>query len=375
MRDAIVASGWVWGALNVPERLALSLAHAGARVLYCENPSSFFRAPVRPLIEREKNVFVYKLAHLSHRLNRQYFFSRLQAKILANQIERKARQLKLNRPIFFYPHGESYRTLSREMKQRGFDLVHMCMDYHIQIQLEHVQVSDITLSIIEAAYSELRDMFGAKIHWLRQFGPVTVSGAAPGEAVLSLPVELLQIPTPRLIYVGNVDGRVDLKLVRELLRTHPEWHFIAFGSEDRVGLPNSHFLPWVPAAEWSKLLGPGTIGFMPYDISIPKNLHCAPLKLFDYWERGMPVVSTPIVYLRDYPDLAYTGGTADELAVTVRQTLEEPADSPKKMKRVAVAGEHSIDTMARILSPLLEDTPEFPPPGWENQRLTQPHRR
>ena len=141
-------------------------------------PHRSFARPEATDVEREKNVFVYKLAHLSHRLNRQYFFSRLQAKFLANQIERKARQLKLNRPIFFYPHGESYRTLSREMKQRGFDLVHMCMDYHIQIQLEHVQVSDITLSIIEAAYFELRDMFGAKIHWLRQFGPVTVSGAA-----------------------------------------------------------------------------------------------------------------------------------------------------------------------------------------------------
>ena len=67
---------------------------------------------------------------------------------------------------------------------------------------------------------------------------------------------------------------------------------------------------FMPATEWSKLLGPGTIGFMPYDLSIPKNLYCAPLKLFDYWERGMPVVGTPIVYLRDYPN-------------AVQQALEE----------------------------------------------------
>jgi hypothetical protein len=37
--------------------------------------------------------------------------------------------------------------------------------------------------------------------------------------------------------------------------------------------------------------------------------------------------------------------------------------------------EHSVDAMARILSPLLEDTAEFPTPGWENQRLTQAHLR
>jgi hypothetical protein len=49
-------------------------------------------------------------------------------------------------------------------------------------------------------------------------------------------------------------------------------------------------------------------------ISSSENLHCPPLKLFDYWERGMPAVSTPSLYLRDYADLAYTSGTADEVA-------------------------------------------------------------
>lgn len=369
VRDAIVTSGWVWPELNVPERLALTLAHAGARVLYCENPLSFFREPIRPLVEAENRVFVYRLAHFSHRLNP--LLSRLQAKIIASQIESKARRLKLNDPIFFYPHGESYRTLAREMKERGFDLVHVCMDYHIQEQIEHVQLSDMTLVIIEAAYLELRDRFGNKIRRLREFGPMAPS-ISVGPARTSQAAPLLATPNPRLVYLGSVHGRIDLKLVAELLQKHKEWHFVAFGSEDRLGLPNSHFLPWLPANEWSKVFADGAIGFMPYDCSIPKNLHCAPLKLFDYFARGIPVVSTPIVYVRDYRDLVYTGGTVDELARAVQEAIEEPADSPKRMRRMALVAKHSIDTMSRILSPLLDEKAGFPPSNWEEDESAKP---
>lgn len=372
LRDAVVISGWSWGALNVPERLSLTLAHAGAHVLYCENPKSFAREPVRALGQKTGNVFTYEIAHISHRLNGVPFFAALQGRMLANQIERQVRKLKLNRPLFFYPHGFSSLPIAREMKRRGYDLVHVCMDYHIEEQIQHIQLSDVTLTMIEAAYVELFASYGSKIHRLRQFGPIPVPYATLGQRSRLLPAEALQIPAPRLVYLGTVDGRVNLGLIRELLREHPEWHFVAFGSEDRVGLPNSHFLPWVPTTEWSKLLDPGTIGFMPYDVSIPKNLNCAPLKLFDYFAAGLPIASVPIVYVRDYPDLVYTGGTVGELATAVEKALEEPFDSPKKLRRRALVSRHSRDTMARILAPLLDEGAAFPPICWTEDEDAKP---
>jgi hypothetical protein len=371
LRDAIVLSGWTWPALNIPERLSLSLAHTGARVLYCENPKSLIREPVRALDQKATNVFVYKLAHISHRLNGLNFFATLQAKILADQIERQARGLGLSRPLFFYPHGFCSLTIAREMKRRGYDLIHMCIDYHINEQLQHIQLSDVTLTIIEQAYVELHTSYGSKIHRLREFGPISIPSSSPAEE-LQLPSGALRIPSPRLVYLGNVDGRVNLALIRELLRNHPEWHFVAFGSEDRVGLPNSHFLPWVPASEWSRLLGPGTIGFMPYDVSIPKNLHCAPLKLFDYFAAGLPIASVPIVYVRDYPDLIYTGGNAQDLARAVKGALEEPLDSPKRLKRIALVKKHTINSMALILAPLVDESALFPPTYWAEDEDAKP---
>jgi hypothetical protein len=372
LRDAIVLSGWTWQTHNIPERLSLSLACAGARVLYCENPKSFAREFVRGLDQKADNVFVYRIAHISHRLNGMHFWAALQAKMLANQIERQAQELRLNRPVLFYPHGFTSLTIAREMKRRGYDLIHMCIDYHIEEQRQHIELSDLTLTIIEAAYVELSASYGNKIRRLREFGPMSAPMGTPAHLPQSLLSEAIQIPSPRLVYLGNVDGRVNLRLLRELLRNHPEWHFVAFGSEDRVGLPNSHFLPWMPADQWLKLLGPGTIGFMPYDISIPKNLHCVPLKLFDYCAAGLAIASVPIIYVRDYPELVYTGGTAEELESAVKRSLEEPTDSSKKLRRMALVKKHSINSMAYILSPLLDEEAAFPPTRWAEDEDAKP---
>jgi hypothetical protein len=349
-------SGWNWDALNVPERLALALAGAGARVLYCENPVSFLRPSGRALHEVQSNVFVLRPAFLSHRLNRNSRFARLQAFVLRQQIVRAARRLGLKDPVFFYPHGEYCRSLAAEMKNRGFDLVHICMDYELPGQLEHVRLSNITLAIPEAAFLELRRSFGAKIRKLPQFAAPNFSDAERGDAAQWQAIEFSDIPTPRLMYLGDVEGRVNLELVKQVLDLHPEWHFISFGSTNRLVQSNSHVLPWVSQNRWANLLtGDGAIGFLPYDCTDPKNLHCVPLKLFDYFARGLPVVGTPIAYLREFPELVYVGNTAEELSEAIRLALEEPEDSPKRKKRLLVASEHSIDNLSRILSPLLAE--------------------
>lgn len=365
MRDAIVISGWKWNALNVPERLALSLAHAGARVLYCENPVSLWRTSGRQLMPVGKNIFRLKPKFAGNRLNAHRLFAHLQAIVLANQIMRSARCLDLKDPVFFYPHGKYTLFLSQEMKRRSFDLVHICMDYELQEQIEHVRISDVTLAIPEAAFFELRNLFGDKVCKLPQFGSPSTLRPAKRSRHKPLITPLPHFGAPSLIYLGNVEGRVDLELVGNLLRQHPDWHFISFGDGQHPSLPpNCHVLPWGDPDVLAHLCSPHCIGFLPYNCAEPKNMHCVPLKLFDYFSLGLPVVSTPISYLSSHKDLVYLGQTAQELADAVTNALEEPADSYRKSKRIAFAAEHSIENLSELLSPLLVEKKQFPPPGW-----------
>jgi hypothetical protein len=352
MRDAVVVSGWTWEAHNVPERLALALAHTGRRILYCERPVSVFRHSPRKLTEVEKGVFAFSPTFYSARLNSSLLSSRFQAKMVATQILKNALKLNLRNPFFIYPHGAFLSPLCRQFKKRGFCLIHVCMDYEPHLSIEHVQQADLTLAIPDIVFRELTQTVGKKVKLIPQF-------ASRDGVVLSGPRELHElsmIPRPRLGYLGNLSGRTSIQLLNELLVEHPEWQFVSFGSTTKwLPLGNEHVLPWYSQNQVPAVLDALDVGLMPYDCTDPKNLHCVPLKLFDYFSRGIPVVSTPIVHLRQYGNLVYLGATANELADAVSQALAEPVESPKRAARIAVARKHSIENLSRPISRVLEE--------------------
>jgi hypothetical protein len=332
--------------------MALALARAGSRVLYCENPVSVLRHSARALTEVETGVFALGLKFVSHRLNSLPVLRQVQARLLANQIVRNARKLGLYDPIFVYPHGDYCLPLCREFRRRGFRLVHVSMDYELELQIEHARESDLTLSIPQAAYQELHAKFGEKVKLLPQFSAYEDANGATGRR--QDPPVLAMIPRPRLGYLGSITGRVSVPALAEILTEHPEWHFVSFGKTSRLPLSNGHVLPWQSRREASAILDGLDVGFMPYDCSDQKNLHCVPLKLFDYFARGIPVVSTPIVYLRQFDDLVYLGTTPRELADAISHALAEPLQSPKKARRQAIARKHSIDNLSRLLVTMLD---------------------
>jgi hypothetical protein len=88
---------------------------------------------------------------------------------------------------------------------------------------------------------------------------------------------------------------------------------------------------------------------MPYDCSNQKNLHCVPLKIYDYFSVGLPVVSASILNLLDSSGEIYFGDTADELGRAVASALLEPLDSPKRTSRVEISRRHSIEKFAEAL--------------------------
>jgi glycosyltransferase involved in cell wall biosynthesis len=356
MRDAIIVSGWTWQANNVPERLALALAHTGRRILYCERPVSVFRHSRRDIKEVEKGIFVFGPTFVSTRLEPFALFSRYQAKLVATQILARASKLELRNPFFIYPHGDIALAICKEFKRRGSCLIHVCMDYEPPLSLEHAQKADLTLAIPELAFRELTTVFHNKVKLFPQLASQDTFLSSLRE-----PHEISSRPRPRIGYLGNMSARVSIQLVNEILTKHPEWQFFSFGAAAKwLSLPNEHVLPWCSQNEMAAVLAALDVGVMPYDCTDQKNLHCVPLKLFDYFSRGIPVVSTPIVYVREFADLVYVGATASEFADAVSQALAEPADSPKRVARMEIARKHSIGSLSQPLSRMLEETQRFP---------------
>src|SRR6202048_2053880 len=202
MRDVIIFSGWTWEAHNVPERLALALAHSGRRVLYCERPVSAFRHSPRKLTEVDEGIFIFTPTFYSARLSQFSLLLRYQAKMVATQILANASKLNLNTPLFIYPHGAFSLAVCREFKKRGFCLIHVCMDYEPPLSIEHVQQADLTLAIPDIAFRELTEIFGDKVKLIPQLASrdsVDLNGPRKLD-------EISRIARPRMGYLGNLAG-------------------------------------------------------------------------------------------------------------------------------------------------------------------------
>lgn len=352
MRDAIVLSGWNWKTFNVPERIALALVGLGSKVLYCENPVSRFRANGRNLEEIESRLYRLQPQFLGHRLNRIALgFPQLQARMVANQILQSAVSLGLQSPLVIYPHGEFFLPLCHELKRRGLPLVHLCMDYPEPGQEAHIEMSSLTLAIPKSVFHELRAAYGPKIALMPQVTRMSCSIQASTN--IKSDDEFSTIQRPRLGYVGPIANRLNLSVLEDLLRSCLDWHFVHFGEAKCFPLPNVHVIPWRTPERLQEVIANLDVGFMPYDCSSKKNFHCMPLKLFDYFSAGLPVVSTPIVNLREFSDTIYFGDDAGELAHAIQLALDEPADSPRRAKRIRIAREHSIESLSSALADCL----------------------
>ena len=352
IRDAIVMSGWGWQNYNDPERVALALSYLGAKVLYCENPSSWLRNAASQVTQILPGIFQLRTQFLGHRLNRLHLgFDRLQARMIAAQVQEHAASVSLRNPLFIYPHGDFFVPLCREFKKRGFPLVHCCFDFPERGQDRHIELSDCTLTLSKSIFHQLRAKYGAKIVLIPQVR--WVDGDEPKKRECVPPSELSGIPRPRLGYIGFVSNRLNFKILHELLASRPDWHFVHFGDSKCLPLPNVHAIAWRDPGNLESVIASLDVGFMPYNCSSNKDFHCMPLKVFDYFNAGIPVVSTQIVNLWEYSDTIYFGDTAEELTGAVESALDESADSPRKSVRRKIAERQSIAALAQALSEIL----------------------
>jgi hypothetical protein len=356
LHDAIVFSTWSWDVFNVPERVALALASRDSRVLYCEMPVSRFRRSGKALHEVAPRVYRFGPKYFGAKLNSLPVAGQLQWKMVAQQIIAHVNKLKLRDPWFLYSHVDGIAALCNEMRSAGFPLIHICMDFPEPYQHELIELSDQTLVIPKSVFRELRAKYGNKIEWIPQsiHIPARATSAQPqGNALGTEPDELRQVPRPRLGYLGPIFARVNLPVLRDLLTRNPSWHFVHFGESKDLELPNVHGMVWRPPEELPSFVASFDVGLMPYDCTAKKNLHCSPLKLYDYFLAGLPVVATPILELSEFRDLIYSGETARELSDAVLGALEEPADSPKRELRMEVARAHSTEALGQRLETVL----------------------
>lgn len=158
---------------------------------------------------------------------------------------------------------------------------------------------------------------------------------------------------PIIGFIGQISQRLDLKLLHELIGNKLEWNFVFIGpvhhesnvsdklDEKEVmrimdfknvfyyGAQNRETLP--------NIVKQFDVCIIPYDTDHEFNRYCYPMKLFEYFYLGMPIVSTPIEELKKFPNFVMIGKDAKSWKIHIKNLLSEKWSENKKVKQRELA--------------------------------------
>lgn len=163
------------------------------------------------------------------------------------------------------------------------------------------------------------------------------------------------IRKPIIGYIGALNHRIDYDLLSAVVKRNPQWQFVLWGliqefvSDDtdkvltRVDklkqLPNITFGKSTNRREVPSIIRRFDVAMIPYDKSFDANRYCYPMKLFEYFYMGKPVISTPIEELKRFPKFVKIGATVQEWEGHIRALWSKPwPESYKRtQRRLAIA--------------------------------------
>ena len=121
------------------------------------------------------------------------------------------------------------------------------------------------------------------------------------------PQWFVELPRPRLLYTGSIDGRIDHDYIRQAAAAFPEGSLVIVGKvEDPAavaslrGLPNVHFIPRQPREIIRGVTFAADVALIPHVVT-DLTQSMSPLKMYEYLAAGRPVVATDLEPVRRVP--------------------------------------------------------------------------
>ena len=169
---------------------------------------------------------------------------------------------------------------------------------------------------------------------------------------------LADCPRPVIGFIGGIAAWVDLALVEHAARGRPDWTFVLVGEafvdvSALEELPNVRLegaRPYEAMPAYVRDFDACLIPFVESELTAAVD----PVKLYEYFALGKPVVTTPLPELDEHRDLVYEARGPDGFVAAVEAALAED-DPVLADRRRAVAGAASWEDRAASLRELLAE--------------------
>jgi glycosyltransferase involved in cell wall biosynthesis len=171
---------------------------------------------------------------------------------------------------------------------------------------------------------------------------------------------------PVIGFVGTLDYRIDVEVVRHIARSRPDWRLRFIGPVQEgfspiafADLANVTVEPPVPNGRLGEVLAGFSAGLMPYRSS-PVYRAMTPVKTLELLAAGLPAVARPSPALEPYGDQLYLATTPEAFVTQLERALVE--DSPERARRRrdtadANTWEHRLVEVRAIVAELLDGEP------------------
>ncbi len=235
-------------------------------------------------------------------------------------------------------------------KQAMFPVIYDCHDLLSGFQNVASSLVDTETDLLQNADLVLFSSQGLKDRYPAVRKSMLVRNAVNADWCQS-PAPRSSSASPVAGYVGALDSWFDIEAVEQAATMHPGCRFILAGRIEfepirRLGqLPNVELTGEIPYQRVPEMLAQFDVALIPFRIN-PLTLMTNPIKLYEYFSCGLPVVSTPLPEAQSMGDLVYVGATPEEFARQMGRALEEN-DPSRQARRREIAQRESWSARAR----------------------------
>jgi len=171
------------------------------------------------------------------------------------------------------------------------------------------------------------------------------------------PEDMVNIPYPRIGYVGIIKRQLNVDVLLEVAIRHPEYSFVFVGPkrsdlrndgekwEKLESFPNTYFVGEKPVSELPAYTRHMDVCLLCYSIN-DYTKYIYPLKLHEYLAAGRPIVGTPLASLLEFTEYIHFAVTVDEWETGIQRALSDAARSGEIIaSRKKIAPEYDWDVL------------------------------